>query len=254
MSTTRNTAAELRSARWFAPDDLRGFGTSLPHHADGLWPRGLGRPAGHRHHQHLVRHQSLPRAFQASRRGREARHAAGRRLPDRAAGASRWPRHFVKPTTMLYRNMLAMDAEELIRSHPVDGVVLMGGCDKTTPALLMGATSAGLPAIYRAGRTDAARQLEGQGAGLRLRRLEILGRAPRRHHHATPTGSRSRPASPAATAHCMTMGTATTMTAIAEAIGMTLPGRLLDSRRRCQPYPHVRRMPAGASSRWSGKT
>src|SRR4249920_122305 len=55
---------------------------------------------------------------------------------------------FVKPTTMLYRNMLAMDTEELIRSHPVDGVVLMGGCDKTTPALLLGATSMNLPAIY----------------------------------------------------------------------------------------------------------
>ena len=55
---------------------------------------------------------------------------------------------FVKPTTMLYRNMLAMETEELIRSHPVDGVVLMGGCDKTTPGLIMGATSAGLPAIF----------------------------------------------------------------------------------------------------------
>src|SRR5258705_10801575 len=55
---------------------------------------------------------------------------------------------FLKPTTMLYRNMLAMDAEELLRGHPVDGVVLMGGCDKTTPGLLLGATSMGLPAIY----------------------------------------------------------------------------------------------------------
>ena len=55
---------------------------------------------------------------------------------------------YVKPTTMLYRNLLAMDVEELLRCHPVDGVVLMGGCDKTTPALLLGATSAGLPAIY----------------------------------------------------------------------------------------------------------
>ena len=90
---------------------------------------------------------------------------------------------FLKPTTMLYRNMLAMDAEELLRCHPVDGVVLMGGCDKTTPGLLLGATSMGLPTIYLAGRADAARQLEGQDAGLRLGRLEILGRAPRRQDH-----------------------------------------------------------------------
>ena len=55
---------------------------------------------------------------------------------------------FLKPTTMLYRNLLAMDAEELLRGHPVDGVVLMGGCDKTTPALLLGAISMNLPAIY----------------------------------------------------------------------------------------------------------
>ena len=54
----------------------------------------------------------------------------------------------VKPTTMLYRNFLAMETEELIRSQPVDGVVLMGGCDKTTPGLLLGATSAGVPAIF----------------------------------------------------------------------------------------------------------
>jgi dihydroxy-acid dehydratase len=55
---------------------------------------------------------------------------------------------FVKPTTMLYRNLLAMEAEELLRSHPLDGVVLMGGCDKTTPRLLMGAISMDIPAIY----------------------------------------------------------------------------------------------------------
>jgi len=55
---------------------------------------------------------------------------------------------FMKPTTMLYRNLLAMDAEEALRSYPVDGVVLMGGCDKTVPALVMGATSANLPALF----------------------------------------------------------------------------------------------------------
>ena len=108
--------------------------------------------------------------------------------------------NFVKPTTMLYRNLLAMETEELLRSHPVDGAVLMGGCDKTTPALLMGAISAGLPVHLPAGRPDAARQLERQDAGLGLGRLEVLGRAPRRQASPRRSGWRSKAASRAATA------------------------------------------------------
>ena len=131
---------------------------------------------------------------------------------------------FVKPTTMLYRNMLAMETEELMRSHPVDGAVLMGGCDKTTPGLLMGATSAGLPAIF----LPAGPMLRGNWQG------KMLGSGSdawkywdeRRAGKITDKrlARRSRAASRAAYGTCMTMGTASTMTAIAEAIGMTLPG------------------------------
>ena len=131
--------------------------------------------------------------------------------------------NFVKPTTMLYRNMLAMDVEELIRSHPVDGVVLMGGCDKTTPGLLMGATSAGLPTIY----VPAGPMLRGNWKG------QVLGSGSdawkywdeRRAGTITDEqwveveGGIAR-----SYGHCMTMGTASTMTAIAEALGMTLTG------------------------------
>ena len=73
----------------------------------------------------------------------------------------------VKPTTMLYRNMLAMEVEELLRSHPIDGVVLMGGCDKTTPGLLMGAMSAGMPCIYMpAGGWQTGRVCQPRGRSL----------------------------------------------------------------------------------------
>ena len=124
---------------------------------------------------------------------------------------------------MLYRNMLAMDVEELLRCHPVDGAVLMGGCDKTTPALLMGATSAGLPAIY----LPAGPMLRGNWKGKMLgsgsdawkywdeRRAGNISDA----DWLAIEGGIAR-----SYGNCMTMGTASTMTAIAEAIGMTLPG------------------------------
>ncbi|MFE0102513.1 L-arabinonate dehydratase [Streptomyces sp. NPDC059009] len=130
---------------------------------------------------------------------------------------------FQKPTPMLYRNLLAMETEELLRSYPVDGAVLLGGCDKTTPALLMGAASAGLPGVFvpagpmlpghwrgevLGSGTDMWKYWDDMRAGLigdcELAELEAgLARSP---------------------GHCMTMGTASTLTAAAEALGVTLPG------------------------------
>jgi dihydroxy-acid dehydratase len=131
--------------------------------------------------------------------------------------------NFVKPTTMLYRNMLAMEAEELLRSHPVDGAVLMGGCDKTTPGLIMGAVSAGLPMIFLpAGpmlRGNFRGQTLGSGADAWKYWDELrAGTVTEEDWSAVEAGiARSY-------GHCMTMGTASTMTAIAEAMGLTLPG------------------------------
>jgi dihydroxy-acid dehydratase len=130
---------------------------------------------------------------------------------------------FQKPTPMLYRNLLSMEAEELLRSYPVDGAVLMGGCDKTTPALLMGAASANLPAIY----VPAGPMLRGHyrgttlGSGTDLWAYWDEYRAGRigECELAELEGGLAR--SPG---HCMTMGTASTMTSAAEALGMTLPG------------------------------
>ena len=130
---------------------------------------------------------------------------------------------FVKPSTMLYRNMLAMEVEELMRSHPVDGAVLMGGCDKTTPALIMAAASMNIPAIF----VPAGPMLRGNWHGEPLGSgtdswkywAELrAGNITEDEWDEVESGIARSPG------HCMTMGTASTMTSAAEALGMTLPG------------------------------
>jgi dihydroxy-acid dehydratase len=218
----RKTPDALRSARWFAPDDLRGFGHRSRLMQMGYAPEDwVGRPViailntwsdinpCHAHFRHRV---------DDVKRG--VLQAGG--FPLELPGIS-LAENFVKPTTMLYRNLLAMNVEDLLRSHPVDGVVLMGGCDKTTPALLLGATSAGLPAIY----LPAGPMLRGNWKG------KILGSGSdawkywdeRRAGTITDQDWLNMEAGIARSyGTCMTMGTASTMTAIAEAIGMALPG------------------------------
>jgi dihydroxy-acid dehydratase len=130
---------------------------------------------------------------------------------------------FQKPTTMMYRNLLAMETEELLRSYPADGCVLMGGCDKTTPALLMGAISMNLPAIY----VPAGPMLRGNWHG------EILGSgsdvskywAERRAGNIDlKAWTQIEDGIARSAGTCMTMGTASTMTSIAEVLGFSLPG------------------------------
>ncbi|WP_405878968.1 L-arabinonate dehydratase [Streptomyces sp. NBC_01384] len=130
---------------------------------------------------------------------------------------------FQKPTPMLYRNLLAMETEELLRSYPVDGAVLMGGCDKSTPALLMGAASVDLPAVF----VPAGPMLPGHwrnevlGSGTDMwkywddKRAGLIGDCEMTE---LESGLARSPG------HCMTMGTASTLTAAAEALGVTVPG------------------------------
>jgi dihydroxy-acid dehydratase len=130
---------------------------------------------------------------------------------------------FQKPTTMLYRNLLAMETEEILRSYPADGCVLLGGCDKTTPALLMGAISMNLPAIY----VPAGPMLRGNWQGKILGSGSDVAKywAERRAGHidlADWMQIENGIARSAGT--CMTMGTASTMTSIAEILGFSLPG------------------------------
>jgi dihydroxy-acid dehydratase len=129
---------------------------------------------------------------------------------------------YVKPTTMFYRNLLAMETEELLRSHPVDGVVLMGGCDKTTPALLMGAISMNLPAILM----PAGPMLRGNWGGKTLGSGSDVWKywAEKEAGNISQAQWEEMEAGIARSyGHCMTMGTASTLTSLAETLGFTLP-------------------------------
>jgi len=222
QARTRKQPSELRSARWFAPDDLRSFG-----HRSRMMQMALGpedwtdRPVIaiiNTWSEAQPCHMHFRDRAEEVKRGVWQAGGFPMELPALSLSES-----LVKPTTMLYRNMLAMETEELLRSHPIDGAVLMGGCDKTTPGLVMGALSMGLPMIY----LPAGPMLRGNFKGKHLgsgsdawkywdeRRagnlsaedwLGLEGGIARSH------------------GHCMTMGTASTMTAIAEALGLTLPG------------------------------
>jgi dihydroxy-acid dehydratase len=130
---------------------------------------------------------------------------------------------FTKPTSMIYRNMLAMETEEMIRSHPLDGVVLMGGCDKTTPGLVMGAITAGVPMIF----LPAGPMLRGNYAGKTLG----LGSDAWKYWDERRAGNITdeewlgvQGGIARSVGTCMTMGTASTMTSITEALGLSLPG------------------------------
>src|ERR1700730_14979430 len=142
---------------------------------------------------------------------------------------------FMLPTTMMFRNLMAMDVEESIRANPLDAVVLLCGCDKTTPAQLMGAASADVPAIVVPGGPMLAGQFQGQklGSGTDGRKLFDLYRTGKltEEEWSEVEGCIAR-----TSGHCTVMGTASTMTSLAEALGMTLPGSA------SIPAPDSRRM------------
>ena len=130
---------------------------------------------------------------------------------------------FMRPTTMLFRNLMAMDVEESIRANPLDGVVLLCGCDKTTPAQLMGAASADIPAIVVPGGPMLAGEWRGQrlGSGTDGKKLFDQYRTGRLSEE---EWCEVESCIARSTGHCTVMGTASTMTSLAEALGMTLPG------------------------------
>ena len=222
MTRIRKTPDTLRSHRWFGRDDLRSFGHRSRAKQAGFAPEDLaGKPIiailntwsdANPCHAHLrLRADEVKRGvWQAGGFPME--------IPLLSLGET-----LMKPSTMLYRNLLAMEAEEALRSYPADGAVLLGGCDKTVPALMMGAVSANLPAIF----LPAGPMLRGNWRG------QILGSgsdvwkywAERRAGTLDECSWREMEDGIARSfGTCMTMGTASTMAAAVEALGMTLPG------------------------------
>jgi dihydroxy-acid dehydratase len=221
-NSPRLSVRELRSQRWFAPDDLRSFG-----HRSRL--RQLGYAADEAEGRPVIAilnawndlnqcHSHFPQRVQEVKRG--VWQAGGFPVEIPVLSLSEM---FMKPTAMLYRNLLAMETEEVLRSHPVDGAVLMGGCDKTVPGLLLGAISANLPAIFMpAGPMLAGRyRTERLGSGTDVwkywaeRQAGCLDACVWRQLEEGIARSAGT---------CMTMGTASTMAAIAETLGLTLSG------------------------------
>lgn len=213
---------ELRSHRWFGGGELRGFSH-----------RARSRQLGYNPEEHLGKpviailntwsdinpcHMHLRERAEQVKRG--VWQAGGFPLEFPVATLSET---FQKPTPMLYRNLLSLETEEILRSYPVDGAVLMGGCDKTTPALLMGATSAGLPAIF----VPAGPMLRGHwrnevlGSGTDMWKYWDDKRAGLIGDEELSELERGLARSPGT---CMTMGTASTMMSVAEVLGLTLPG------------------------------
>jgi dihydroxy-acid dehydratase len=212
----------LRSQRWLAPDTMRGYSH-----------RARLQQTGYRREDFAQRpviaivntwsdistcHVHLRERASKVREGIIRAGGFPLELPAMSLGEV-----MVKPTTMLYRNFLAMEVEELLRSHPVDGAVLMGGCDKTTPGLLMGAFSMNIPAVYiPAGATGNA-YFKGEkiGTGTHTAKFWAERRAGRLNDQ---DWIAIESAMTRTVGTCNTMGTASTMTAVAEVLGMTLPG------------------------------
>ncbi len=219
---TKRKPEELRSERWFSPENIPGFSH-----------RSRMKQVGYRREDFMGKpvigiintwseinpcHYHLRERAEFVKRGVWQAGGFPVEIP-----AMPITEIYMRPSPMLYRNLLAMEVEELLRCMPIDGAVLMGGCDKTTPGLLMGAISMNIPAIY----FPAGPMLRGNwngkalGSGTDVRKIyteRCAGHVTDEEWLGVEDGIARSPG------FCMTMGTASTMTALAEALGMTLPG------------------------------
>ena len=221
-SMPQKDSKSLRSYRWFGPDDLRSFGHRSRAASMGCVQADYaGKPV-----IAIINtwsdinpcHSHLRERANDVKRGVWQAGGFPVEMPAISLGET-----FQKPTTMMYRNLLAMETEELLRSYPADGCVLLGGCDKTTPALLMGAISMNIPTIYvPAGpmlRGNWHGQILGSGSDVtkywnerRAGNIDLQDWMQIENGIARSAGT------------CMTMGTASTMTSLTEVLGFSLPG------------------------------
>jgi dihydroxy-acid dehydratase len=222
MTKPRKTPETLRSHRWYGVHDLRSFG-----HRSRTAQMGYSRSDYQGKPVIAIIntwsdinpcHSHFRQRAEEVKRG--VWQAGGFPVEMPAISLSE---PFQKPTTMLYRNLLAMETEELLRSYPADGAVLLGGCDKTTPGLVMGALSMNLPTIFvPAGpmlRGDFQGKFLGSGSDTWKYWAELrAGNITEAEWQGVEDGIARSPG------HCMTMGTASTMTSATEAMGLTLPG------------------------------
>src|SRR3954452_15348871 len=212
----------LRSERWFGGRDLAGFVHRASLHAEGISRAALtGRPIVGvcNSWSELVNCNLHFRSLaEAVKRGVLLAGGLPLEFPTISLGEN-----LLKPTAMLLRNLMAMDVEECIRGYPLDAVVLLGGCDKTVPAQLMGAASADVPAIMVTGGPAEAAWFRGRplGAGTDLWHYADELRAGRMSQEAF---AELEAAATPSFGHCNELGTASTMTALVEALGMCLPG------------------------------
>jgi dihydroxy-acid dehydratase len=220
MSDDRTS--ELRSARWFEGDDVPAFVHRSALRAEGLPTAAFeGRPVIGicNSWSELVNCNVHFRALANSvRRGVLQAGGLPLEFPTMSLGEQ-----LMKPTTMLYRNLMAMDVEESIRAYPLDGVVLVAGCDKTVPAQLLGAASADVPAIMLTGGPATPAVFRGREIGVGTDLWEYTddlraGRMSREEYDELEA------ASGPSVGHCPEMGTASTLAAVVEGLGMTLPG------------------------------
>jgi dihydroxy-acid dehydratase len=222
MTKARKTPEQLRSHRWYGVDDLRSFGHRSRTAQMGYTASDyMGKPViaiVNTWSEINPCHSHFKERAEEVKRGIWQAGGFPVEMPVMTLSEP-----FQKPTTMLYRNFLAMEVEEVLRSYPFDAAVLMGGCDKTTPGLLMGAFSMDLPTIYLpAGpmlRGNWNGRVLGSGTDTWKYAAELkAGKITNMEWKGIETGiARSA-------GHCMTMGTASTMTSAAEALGLTLPG------------------------------
>ncbi|MGL5948355.1 MAG: L-arabinonate dehydratase [Aeromonas sp.] len=220
--TRRLDITELRSQRWYAPDTIRAFAHRQRSQQTGLnREEFMGKPVIgiiNTWSEMSPCHSHLRERAEAVKRAVWAAGGYPVELPALSVGEV-----LVKPTTMLYRNFLAMEAEELLRQHPIDGAVLLGGCDKSTPALLMGAISMDIPMIFCPAGPMSSGKWHGHvtGAGTHTKKFwdELRLGAITQHDWVELEGAMTR-----SIGTCNTMGTASTMTSIADAIGFSLPG------------------------------